>query len=144
RGSVTIETAIAFGIFVSLVMSAFDVSYIFFHETILKHAVQEAGRLATTGRTLPAADPSAVPPTRLDSILATIREQSHMNVPPTAIDISSVNARGVRSVGPGGPGDVVTIRVRYDVPLLTPVLARVFPNGAYTVDVGTTFKNEEF
>jgi hypothetical protein len=144
RGSITIETAIAFGVFVSLVLSSFDVSYIFFHETILKHAVQEAGRVATTGRVVAAAAQSVAPATRLDTILYTIRQQSHVNVPPTAVEISSVNAKGIKSPGPGGPGDVVSIRVRYDLPLLTPVLGRMFPGGHYTVDVGTSFKNEEF
>ena len=144
-GSLTIELALAFGIFIAMLLAVVDVSYVYFRQAAMQHAVREAARLATTGRILPAADDDHTLSTRVGSIVAKIRQQSGIDLDASAVEISAVTAAGVQRTGDaGGPGDVVTIGVRYDLPLLTPILGVFFPNGRYPLRISTSFKNEQF
>jgi len=144
RGSTLVETAVVFPIFLILLLGVLDVAWIFFTKLALENGVREAGRLAATGQVIAGASGQGVTPTRLDSILLNVKKKSGLNVQTTSVTFSSVSSTGVTSTGPGGPGDVVTMRVLYTLPLLTPVLSKAFPGAKYTVDVSTSFKNEEF
>ena len=41
-------------------------------------------------------------------------------------------------------GDTVTVSFTTNLELMTPVIARLFPNGEYTITSNATFKNEPF
>jgi hypothetical protein len=55
-----------------------------------------------------------------------------------------VSSRGGGTGSAGGPGDLVTITIRYPIHFLTPMIGRFFREGRYVVDVSTTFRNEFF
>ena len=46
--------------------------------------------------------------------------------------------------GPGGPGDVVTVRASYRVEVISPYLYRFFDHGIYEFEALTSFRNEEY
>ena len=143
RGSTFIENAVAFPLFIFALFIVMDIAYVSYTKLVLEHAVTEAGRLASTGQVV-SPDPDHPPLSRLDSILWSIRRHSGVSVADAAIEVLSVTADGRTTTGPGGPGDVVTIHVRYQLPVLTPVLGRVVPDWRYTVEARTSFRNEEF
>ena len=137
RGSTILEFAIVFPLFGLLMMGTADVGRSLFYLTTLQHGVREAGRLVMTGNVAPGQ-------TRPQSVASMIRRSSGVDVREDDIEISSISGDGTVTPGPGGPGDVVTISVGYDVPLITPFLAALFPDGIYRVVAGTSFRNEEF
>jgi len=137
RGSTFLEFAVVFPLFGLLMMGTADVGRSLFYLTTLQHAVREAGRFVMTGNTVPGM-------TRPESVVWAIRRYSRIHVDEENIDVSSISADGSVKPGPGGPGDVVAINVRYDVPMITPLLGALLPQGHYTVSAATTFKNEEF
>jgi Flp pilus assembly protein TadG len=152
-GTTILETAFAFPAFILILLATFDVGYIFYVKTALQHAVREAGRMAQTGSTLTVSqgnngdgkgDGKTVTLSRADSIVAMIQQQSGVGVTSSNITMTAVTAAGTTVQGAGGPGDVVTIRVQYQVALVTPVLGNIFPSQHYAVNVGTSFRNEEF
>ena len=137
RGSTILEFAIIFPIFGLLMMGTADVGRSLFYLTTLQHGVREAGRLVMTGNVVSGQ-------TRPESVASMIRRSSGIQVSEDDIEMSSISGDGTVTPGPGGPGDVVTISVGYDVPMITPFLAAMFPDGIYRVVAGTSFKNEEF
>ena len=145
-GSTILETALALPVLVTILLAIFDLSYVFYVKSSLQHGVREAGRLAQTGQTLSKDDGTGkkTPMTRGDSIVAMIQQQGGIAVKSSDVTISTVEPDGTTIPGPGGPGDVVSIRVKYQVALLTPILGSVFAGKKYQVDVGTSLRNEEF
>ena len=143
-GSTLFETTFAFPAFIILLLATFDVGYIFYLKTSLQHAVREAGRMAQTGAVLVDPNNSKKTLSRADSIIAMIKSQSGVAVATSQVTLNTVNDDGSTTPGPGGPGDVISLRVKYEVSLVTPILGKVFPASKYTVDVGTSFRNEEF
>ena len=131
------EFAIVFPIFGLLMLGTADIGRTLFYLTTLQHSVREAGRLVMTGSSAPDL-------TRPESVAWAIRQSSGIEVSEDDIDVSSISADGTVAPGPGGPGDVVTIKVRYDVAMIAPFLAALLPNGSYTVAAATSFRNEEF
>lgn len=140
RGATAVEAALGFLVFISLSMAIMDVSWVLFVRTTLQHAVSEAGRFGITGRKF---NGNSNQP-RVKSIVKVLRDQSSVTIPDSAISVTSVTPAGVTNDGPGRPGDVVTVRVQHQVPLLTPILGRVFPGGTFPVDVAVSFRNERF
>ena len=55
--------------------------------------------------------------------------------------LDPVQATRTLSAGPYASGDAVTVRVEYSVPLVTPLIGALFPNGA-TVTGETTMRLE--
>jgi hypothetical protein len=142
KGQALLEFALVAPLFFFLLFALLDFGRLFFVQMNLEEAVQEAARYASTGNHL--ADPKNPGQTlsRLQSI-TTEAEQAAFgwgaNV--TNIQISSLNG-GAGSAG--GPGDVVTVSLTVSLKLLTPIVARGFPNGAYTFISSSTVKNEAF
>jgi Flp pilus assembly protein TadG len=139
RGLSIVETALAIPIFVLVLFGIVDVGRVLFAHMTLQHAVREAGRFAVTGRISPGTGGSHP---RLDSIIQVVVDDS-APFPLTSSDVQ-VSSAGGGSGSAGGPGDRVTIAVSYPVRLLTPLIGVFFPNGAFVVDVATTFRNEPF
>lgn len=137
HGSTLLEFAIVFPIFGLLMLGTADIARSLFYLTTLQHSVRAAGRVLMTGNDAP-------DQTRPDTVAWMIRHSSGIEVSEDDIEVSSLLGDGSMVPGPGGPGDVVTISVRYDVPMITPILAALLPDGVYTVVAGTSFRNEEF
>ncbi len=139
KAQTMLEFAIVAPIFLFLMFAVIDFGRMFFLQQDLQNAVDEAGRFASTGNTLPGATGATLTAQRISSILE-VAQQAAVGANITSVQISSL-AGGAGS--PGGPGDTVTISITTSVQL-TPIVGRFFPNGAYTFTSSTTFKNEPF
>ena len=139
RGLSIVETALAIPLLLLLVFGTVDLGRVLFAHLTLQHAVREAGRFAVTGRAL--AGTSGEHP-RLDSVIQT----ASFWADPFPLDAADVviSSRSGGEGSAGGPGDLVTISIRYPIHFLTPMIGRLFPDGRYVVDVSTTFRNEYF
>jgi Flp pilus assembly protein TadG len=143
-GATLLETAFTFPLFISVLLATFDLSYVYYTRTALQHAVREAGRMAQTGTVMKDPKKPTQDLSRADSIVLAIQQHSGAGVQASNITVQTVAADGTKTNGAGGPGDVVTIGVQYQVPLITPILGNLFPGGKYTLDVATSLRNEEF
>ncbi len=139
RGQSLVEMALVLPMFLLLICGIVDFSHIFYVEMTLQNALRQAGRYAITGNTLPSQS-------RVASIIATAQQAAGgLNITSNSINISSNGAGGTgAAANAGGPGDIITISMSTGVPMLTPVIAPFFPNGAYNFTVSVTFKNEPF
>lgn len=139
-GQSIIEFAITFLVFILLVFAVFDFGHLFFVEMQVQNAIQEAARYGSTGNHLP--DPSNPGNTlsRVTSILNTLQNNAS-GVNFTSTQVSSLNGG---SGSGGGPGDMLTVSATVSMPLMTPLIGRLFPNGQYTFNASITVKNEPF
>jgi Flp pilus assembly protein TadG len=143
KGASMAEFAAVAPIFLLLVFAIMDYGRIFFVQMNVQQAVQDAGRFASTGNHL--ADPKNAGQnlSRVQSIIATVQNEV-VGVPgvnPSDLKISSVNGG---SGSAGGPSDTVTVSLTTNLPLMTPLIGRLFTNGAYTFVASATFRNEPF
>jgi Flp pilus assembly protein TadG len=143
KGASMAEFAVVAPVFLLLVFGIMDYGRIFFIQMNVQQAVQDAGRFASTGNHL--ADPKNPGSnlSRIQSIIAMV-QSGVVDVPgvnPSDLKISSVNGG---SGSAGGPSDTVTVSLTTNLPLMTPLVGRLFPNGAYTFVASSTFKNEPF
>jgi Flp pilus assembly protein TadG len=144
EGTTLVEFAFAFLVFIFVGFAVIDFGHVFFVKTAVQNALQEAARYGSTGNHLP--DPANPGNTlsRIASIENTLQNDA-MGVNITNISISSVNLAGVSdSTSAGGPGSSLTVSVTVNVPLWTPVIAQLFPNGQYTFASSVTIMNEPF
>ena len=79
---------------------------------------------------------------RLDSVFKIVVQDAEP-FPLTTSDIHVSSANGGEGSA-GGPGDVVTISVKYPIQLLTPMIGKFFRDGRVVVQVASTFRNEFF
>ena len=140
KGQAMIEFAIVAPVFFFLIFAAMDYSRMFFSQMTLQDAVQEAGRYASTGNHQPDPNHPGQNLSRVNSIIA-MAKQYALGANISNIQISSALG-GAGSAG--GPGDTVTISLTSNLPLMTPMVSRLFPNGQYTFTSSVTVKNEPF
>lgn len=140
RGQAMLEYAIVVPIFFFLVCGVMDFSRMFFAQMTLQDAVLEAGRFASTGNHLANPNNAQQNLSRVASIDA-IAQQYAVGFDVSNIQVSSLNG-GAGSAG--GPGDTVTVSLTTNLKLMTPMIGRLFPNGAYTFTSTVSFKNEPF
>ena len=146
KGQTAVEFAMVALLFFLLIFAVIDYARAFFVQMNVQQAVQDAGRFASTGNHL--TNPSTgAPDTRVQSIIQTV-ENEVVGVPgvnPNNLQISAVSATtGAPTAGAGGPGDIVTLSLTTNLPLMTPLIARLFSGGNYTFISSATFKNEPF
>jgi Flp pilus assembly protein TadG len=139
-GQTMLEFAIVAPIFFFLIFGVMDYGRLIFVEMNLQDAVQEAARFASTGNHLPDPKNPGTNLSRVNSIIATA-QASAFGASITNIQISSLQGG---SGSAGGPGDVVTVSLTSNLALMTPIVARFFPNGIYTFTSSATIKNEPF
>lgn len=133
-----VEFAMVAPLFFLLLFAVFDYGRLFFTQIELEEAVQEAGRFASTGN-------ANVGLSRLQSVEGVITQAAAgLNVPIANIQISSIHNGTTTTGSAGGPGDTVTIALTTNLSMLTPMVAKLFPNGQYTFTSSTTFQNEPF
>ncbi len=139
-GQSLVEFAIAFVVFMFLVFAIFDFGHLFFVEMDVQNAIQEAARYGSTGNHLPDPKNAGDSLSRVTSIINTF-ETDAIGVQVSNIQVSSLNG-GQGSAG--GPGDVMTVSATVSMPLMTPMIAQLFPNGQFTYTASTTVMNEPF
>jgi hypothetical protein len=139
RGSAVIEFAFAFPVMFALFVGIMEFSRVFYIRLTLLSAVREASRFNIVGGTLD--DPNGGSMSRVQSIVATVQNAA----PGLDVSAANVTVMGPGGAGdPGGPGDVVTIKVDYDIDLLTPIVKPLFPGGRHRYSVAVMTKNEHF
>jgi Flp pilus assembly protein TadG len=146
EGSALVEFAFAFMMFVSLTFSVFDFGRLFFEEMDVQNAIQEAARYGSTGNHIVVKNPNGTTTTlaRVTSIVDTL-EADAMGVQFSNITVlqSSVPG-GPTSAGAGSPGGYLTVTATVSLPVMTPVLAQMYPNGQFTFTTTVTVMNEPF
>lgn len=142
HGLETVEMAILLPVFLLLLFATIDFGRLMFTQTTLQHAIREGGRFGVTGDRLPNPDDPRSLQSRTDSIRSVVNKAATgVNVEPAGISISST--RGGAS-NAGGPGDTLTIAMNYRFVFITPLVGQFFDDGAYTITVSTSFRNEPF
>lgn len=140
EGQSLVEFAFVFVVFLSLVFAIFDYGRLFFVKMEVENAIQEAARYGSTGNHLPDPSNPVNNLSRVASITNTLKNNV-IGVQFSNIQISSVGG-GARS--PGGPGDMLTVAATANMPLMTPIISRMFPSGVYTFTASVTIMNEPF
>jgi Flp pilus assembly protein TadG len=142
EGQSLVEFALAFLVFIFLVFAIFDFGHLFFVEMDVQNAVQEAARYGSTGNHLP--DPKNPDQTlsRVTSIIDTL-ENDAMGMQFQSIQVTNT-INGTTSSGAGAPGALMTLSATVSMPLVTPLLAQMFPNGQFTFTSSVTIMNEHF
>jgi Flp pilus assembly protein TadG len=139
-GQSLVEFALTFTIFIFLVFAVFDFGHLFFVVMDVQNAIQEAARYGSTGNHLPDPNNPGKNLSRVTSIINTLQNNA-MGVQFSSIQVSSLNGG---SGSGGGPGDLLTVLATVQMPLITPLVAPLFPNGQYTFNASITVKNEPF
>ena len=140
EGATLVEFALTFLVLALLMFALFDFSHLFFVEMNVQGAIQEAARYGSTGNHLPDPKHKGKYLSRVTSITNTLQNNA-VGVQFSKIQVSSVNGG---SKSGGGPGDMLTVSATANMPLCTPLIAQLFPNGIYTFQASITVKNEPF
>ena len=140
QGQSLVEFAFASVMFFVLVFAVFDFAHLFFVEMSVQNAIQEAARYGSTGNHLPDPNKQGNTLSRVTSIIDTLQNDA-LGVTVSNIQVSSA---GGGSGSAGGPGDLLTVSTTVNMPLMTPVIAQMFPNGQFTFSASITVKNEPF
>lgn len=153
KGQTLVEFALLIGVAVFLTFAICDLSWMFFVNLTMQHAVREGTRYAITGRTEPGKG-------RRASLIQRIREQSwglydkNHHIPkepkisvvsPDQVSFSNYTGSPTQDTEePGGQNQIIVVSLTYTCPLLTPVLKPIISGGAYTFTVKSTMANENF
>jgi Flp pilus assembly protein TadG len=142
RGQTFVEFAMVAPIFFFLIFAIFDFGRLFFVQMNVEQAVFEAGRYASTGNHLQDPNNPGQTLSRIASIMQVAQQgATGLGASISSIQVSSQNG-GAGSAG--GPGDTVTVTLTASLPLMTPIMSRLFPGGAYSFTSSASFKNEPF
>lgn len=139
-GATLVEFALTAMIFFFLVFAVFDFGHLFFVEMDVQNAIQEAARYGSTGQHLPDPKNPGNTLSRVTSIINTFQKDA-IGVNISNIQVTSLNGG---SGSAGGPGDMLTVSATVNMPLMTPVIAQLFPHGQFTFYPSITIKNEPF
>jgi Flp pilus assembly protein TadG len=154
RGAVLVEFALVAIVFFTALLSVIDMGTMFWVELTMQYAVREGARCAVTG----ASDCTGAAGNagRNAGVIETIRLNSmglYDYLSPT-VTVSQVAADGsyqpvAAPPSPAPPsfgtgGQIIVIDVDCAWPLMTPLVAALFPNGKFTFRVAATMKNEAF
>ncbi len=141
-GQAMVEFAIVATMFFFLIFAVLDFGRLFLVQMDVQEAVQEAARYASTGNHLP--DPKN--PGQTLSRIQSITDEAEQSAIGWGANITNVQISSLQggAGSAGGPGDLVTISMTVSLNLLTPIVARGFPKGAYTFVSSSSVKNEPF
>ena len=140
EGQSLVEFSLTALVFLFLVFAIIDFGHLFFVEMDVQNAIQEAARYGSTGNHLPDPQNPGKSLSRVTSIINTL-ENDAVGVQISNIQVSSLNGG---SGSGGGPGDLLTLSATVSMPLFTPLIAQMFPNGQYTFNASITVMNEPF
>lgn len=139
KGASIIEFALVGIVVFGLLFAIVDLGMMFFVNLTMQNAVREGARYAITG----SSDASCG--TVRDCVVAKIRNSSVGLCGKNPCNVTFVTLNPIPDdPNVGGPSELITIRVAYSWPLLTPLMKPFFPNGHYNFTVGATMRNEPF
>ena len=130
-----------FPIIFTLIIGIFEFGRLCYIDNTLHSAAREATRFSTSGYVLPDPNNPGEFLSHLESIIACF-QQAAPGLGVTADHITIIGPNGPGD--PGRPGDVVTIRIEYDIALLTPLIRPIFRGGVYRSSVALVAQNELF
>jgi hypothetical protein len=141
EGSTLVEFSLIALVFFGLMFAIFDFGRLFYIQFALHSAVREASRFTVTGSVLPDPNNPGQFLSRIDSIVSTLQRA----VPGLEVEPGDVTIAGPDGPGDaGGPGDVVTISVDYNIDLVTPFIKPLFRDGTHHYSVSLMSQNEPF
>jgi Flp pilus assembly protein TadG len=145
-GQVAVEFAAVALVFFFLIFLVMDYGRVFFVQENVHQAVQAGARYASIGNHEAGTDPKTGKSyTRPKSISDYVQQNASaaraMGAIISNFQVSSANG-GAGSAG--GPQDIETISLTVNLPLWTPLVANLFPNGQYSFTANATIKNEPF
>lgn len=158
-GSVALEFALIAMPFFTLMMAIFETTAVYYTSATLENAVNDAARTIRTGETqsngASASDFHDLICERINALLKcdgslvvdvrSFNQFDDVNFPPALDANGNLNAN--EQFSPGGPGDIVLVRVFYTWRIATPVIGESLSNmsGSYRlVSATTAFRNEPF
>ncbi len=140
EGQSLVEFSLTFLVFIFLCFAVLEFGRLFFVEMNVQNAIQEAARYGSTGNHLPDPKNPGNFQSRVASITNTLKNDA-LGVQFANIQVSSLNGG---SGSAGGPGDMLNVSATVNMPLMTPLIGQLFPNGQYTFNASITVKNEPF
>jgi Flp pilus assembly protein TadG len=159
-GSAAIEFAFVAPPFFLLLMGTIETGVIFFAQTTLQYATEEAARLVRTGQAQAASMTQAQFRQKVcdnistfmscgTNLIVDVRNFADFNALtyPSALNGDNTLNQGVNNYSPGGAGDVVLVRVFYQWSVSTPLLNTALSNMAsnsHLLAAAATFRNEPF
>jgi hypothetical protein len=136
-GATLLEAAIITPLLLLLTFSIADFGGLFYAYLAIENGVSQATRFAVTGNSIGTLS-------RADSIKAAMRSATPtLTIPDEAFTFAHMPVGGSSWVGgTGGPGEIEKVTITYKWPLMTPLLAPFFPQGALSMRVESMMKNE--
>ncbi|MEQ9504663.1 MAG: pilus assembly protein [Hyphomonas sp.] len=160
RGATAVEFAMIAAPFFFLIFGLLEVCLIFIMSTVMEHATMEASRPLRTGE---AQEAAMTEEQFREAVCAELFDMLNCDAR-LSIDVRTVSDFGSTPIGapmdedgnleneefgfePGGPNEIVAVRVFYEWDLITPVLSKPLQNMAgnkHMLMVSTVFRNEPF
>ena len=144
RGVTAVEAALVMPAFVLMTFGIIETAMLYFAAAALEGQVGEASRQIRTGKVQKSGDPNAQFRSllcdklgglvRCDDVVIDVRRFNNFNSVDYPVYVDENGMPIGATFTPGGPGDVVLVRVTYRWQILTPFL------GQYLGDGGTTTK----
>jgi Flp pilus assembly protein TadG len=160
RGLAAVEFAMVAAPFFLLIFGLLEICVLFLISTVMEHAVQEASRQIRTGQAQESGFNEQNFRTLVcDKFFGMLDCDDKLHIDVAAIGnfgaanlTSPIDADGEFDDGgfdydPGGPNDIVAVRVFYEWNLITPVMTAPLANMAdskYLVQSNAVFRNEPF
>src|SRR3990172_11341519 len=127
KGQTMVEFALIGILLFGLVFAVIDFGYMFYVNLTMQHAVREGARYAITGSS--SLDPGGV----RASVIQKIKNSSVGLCDKYTCTFTFVTLNSnPNDPNVGEPSELITIRVAYSWPLLTPILKPFFPDGKYS------------
>ncbi|OBT13867.1 pilus assembly protein TadE [Vibrio sp. UCD-FRSSP16_10] len=143
KGVALVEFAVVFSLFLLIIFTIIDFALFGYVKLTMQHAVREGARYAVTGRTdMDLSDD----PIREQAVLEKISQSSSgilekvMNIDDIRVEDIDGNALS----GFGDPGQLVSIHLDCEWPVLSPLILPLVEDGTYKFTVSSAMKNEEF
>jgi hypothetical protein len=146
RGSAIVEFALVIPLLIFLITAMMDVSRYYFLEQSMSHTVREAARKTITGK----GDEGDPDLTRREAIIKTAKSENPGSIPIIANPASNQPSDTFKIIPDdgGASGEAVTISLNYNFKFCTPLLEHLIHDkghsGIFTINVKTTYKNEQF
>ena len=151
KGQAMVEFAMVAIIFFMFLMSIMDFAIMFFVNQTMQHAVRDGARAAVTGNVNPGSD---LLTTMTDKIKAqsmgfydkNITTQQKLVISKQKLNSVFTSYSGTPITGgtTGAAQDLITVRLNYTWPLLTPIAKLFFRDGKYNFTVKSTVTNEPY
>jgi hypothetical protein len=136
--------ALVSSIVMMLMSGVFDLANYFQTRSRIQFAVSQSARFAVTGNQVDDPNDPGSLLSREDSIIHMLQKVSGIGFDSSQVTILTVEPDGSLTPGVGGPGDIVLVRVSYDLRVVTPGLNKIFDTGWAPIRCSTRYRNEEF